>query len=139
MDVRNAVVPRQALVDEREVRIEQIDDAAILLDDGAEQNVSVSRSNDCRRLPSHAGESGRTFFNSRSSSHCPAKFATSASARAIRQHPLHLPRQHGRRVQHAALRVRHQLIVGNAAPQKEREPRRQLDVAEPERRAGARR
>ena len=61
VDVRNAVVPRQALVDEREVRIEQVDDAAILPDDRAEEHFGFAlRTTAAGCRPSRANRAGRS-------------------------------------------------------------------------------
>ncbi len=42
-DVRDAVVPRQPLVDERVVGVEQVDDAAVLAQHAAEQQLGLLR------------------------------------------------------------------------------------------------
>ena len=63
-------------------------------------------------------------------SHCPAKLATSASDRGSASMRLHLLLQHGGVLQSASLRKLEQLIVGNAAPQEERQPRGQLEIAD---------
>ena len=88
---------------------------------------SVSRWNDCRRLPSHSGESGRALRSSRSSSHWPAKLSTSASAlgsasirrtcRSSTAGSFSVPRPASASSS----------VVGNAAPEEERQPRRELD------------
>ena len=48
----------------------------------------------------------------------------------IREHPLHLPLEHRRLAQLPASRPRQQLVVRDRAPQEERQPRRQLEVAD---------
>ena len=68
----------------------------------------------------------------------PAKLSTSASDLRIGQHPPHLPLEHRRILQLALRRQRQQFVVRDAAPQEERQPRRQLEVADrirPRRRA----
>ena len=42
MNIRDPVVPRQPFVHEREVGVEQIDDAAIFAHDGAEQQLRLA-------------------------------------------------------------------------------------------------
>ena len=101
------------------------------------KSSSVSRWNDCRRLPSKSGESGLAFFSSRRNSHCPAKLVTSASARGSASMRRTCRSSDRRVLQRAAPRRIEQLIVRNAAPQEERQPRRQLEIAQAER--GARR
>src|SRR5262249_41415702 len=48
----------------------------------------------------------------------------------IRQHPAHLALERGRVLQLAAFRRGQQRLVWNAAPQEERQPRRELEVAD---------
>ena len=67
----------------------------------------------------------------RSCSHCAAKLLTSVEERRIGQHAPHLRRQHRAILQLSLLRSREQLFVGNAAPQEERQPRGELEVANP--------
>ena len=54
----------------------------------------------------------------------------------VGEHPPHLRAEHRGLAQLASLGGRQQLIVGNAAPQKERQPRRELEVADAIRRSG---
>ena len=49
----------------------------------------------------------------------------------VGQHAPHLLRQHGRVLQLPARRDVEQLVVGNAPPQEERQPRGQLEIADP--------
>ena len=49
----------------------------------------------------------------------------------VGQHPPGLLREHGRRLQRALRRHPQELVVGNAAPEEERQARRQFEVAEP--------
>ena len=93
---------------------------------------SVSRWNDWRRLPSKSGESGRAFCSSRRYSHCDAKFVTSASAFASASIRRTWRSSVGRRAQPALGGDGQQLVVGNAAPQEERQPRCQLEVGDAE-------
>ena len=142
VDVRDAVVPRQPLVDERVVRRQQVErrcgPRAMMLS----KNSSVSRWNAWRRLSSKSGnrsEFGCTLRTLRSCSHWPAKLSTSACDARIGQHPPHLPLEHGRILQLARARQRQQLVVRDAAPEEERQARRELDIADAIRRARRRR
>ena len=61
VNIRNAVVTRQPLVDERVVGVEQVDDAAVLAGRCVQKSISVSRRNAWRRLSSKSGvRSGRS-------------------------------------------------------------------------------
>ena len=58
------------------------------------------------------------------------KFATKASDRRIGQHPPHLPVQHRRVAQPAALRDVEELVVRNAAPEEERQAGGQIEIGD---------
>ena len=66
----------------------------------------------------------------RNDSHCPAKLVGERLRARIGQHPPRLALQHGRIAQLALRRQVEQLVVGDAAPEEERQTRRQLDVAD---------
>ncbi len=103
------------------------------------KSSSVSCCRPCRRLSSKSGNSFLSGSNPRRLrrySHWPAKLLTSASRPVVRQHPAHLLFEDGRLLQPALRRKRDELVVGNAAPEKERQPRRQLEVADAVCRAG---
>ena len=74
-----------------------------------------------------------------SSSHWLAKLSTSACERGSREHAPHLLLEHGRIAQRSAHRRVQQLVVRNAAPQEERQPRREVEIAEAIRRRRRRR
>ncbi len=61
----------------------------------------------------------------RMSSHCCAKLATSGHGTRIGQHALHLLLEHARVAELAAFGKAEQLVVGHAAPEEERQPRRE--------------
>ena len=54
----------------------------------------------------------------------------------VREHPLHLLLQHRRVAERLLHGKRQQLVVRNAAPQEERQPRRQIEIADAIRRIG---
>ena len=72
----------------------------------------------------------------RRNSHCAAKLSTSAFDLRIGQHPPDLALEHRRILELALRRDAQQLVVGNAAPQEERQPRRELEIADRIDRAG---
>ena len=127
------VMPRQPLVDERIVGAEQIDDVAVVPDDALEEHArsrARTPAAGCRRNPGRPRSSAARVRTLRSCSHCPAKLLTSARDTGIRQHPADLPLAHGRILQPPARRRLQQLVVRDAAPEKEGQARRQLDVAD---------
>ena len=67
-------------------------------------------------------------------SHCSAKLVTSDLRPRVGQHPPHLLLEHVGLAELARARDVEQLVVGDAAPQEERQPRRQLEVADAVRR-----
>ena len=80
--------------------------------------------------------SGVSSHTLRVCSHSSKKFVTSAvRARGVGEHPPHLPLEDAGFAQFAADRQVEQLVVGDAAPQKERQTRREFDVGETIRRA----
>ena len=97
------------------------------------KNSSVSRRNASRRLSSKSGNrftTGSLASSARTFSHWPVKLATSACGPRIRQHAPHLLLEHGWILQLALRGELDQFVVGNAAPQEERQPRRQLEIAD---------
>ena len=63
IDVRNSVVPREALIDERVIRIQQIEHVVIFVQDAAEEQLRLfleRMSADCRRNSGNSSRSGAT-------------------------------------------------------------------------------
>ena len=131
VDVRNAVVLRQPFVDERVVGAQQIQHAAILAEDAVEEQLGF--------LPERLTE---IVVEVRKQSHVRRDRREVAQVQPLRgevvherarprvgEHPPRLPLEHGRLVEFAGNRHAQQLIVRNAAPEKERQPRRQLEIA----------
>ena len=131
-DVGNPVVPREPAIDEGVVGREQIDDRAVLAHDAHEEQLRLALHR-LQQVPVAVREvrsgSGCQSRRLRRCSHCDAKFFASASAAAsasIRRTccsstagSLSFPR-----------RQADQRVVGTAAPQEERQPRRQLQIAD---------
>ena len=87
----NPIVTRQTLVDEREVGVEQIDDAAILLHDGPEQQSPSHAAASAAGCASKSGESGRAFFSSRRIEPLPGEVGDERVRTRVGEHPAHLP------------------------------------------------
>ena len=87
--VRNAVVPRQPLVDEGVVRRQQVADAAVLPQLALEEQLASPRATPARRLSSNSGNSsgsGDACCRFRSHSHWPAKLLDERLRARIGQH-----------------------------------------------------
>ena len=134
VDVRNAVVPRQPLVDERVVGGQQLERRCDPRAAGC-RRTARSRAGTPRAGSRRSRETGpdpaSTSPTLRRSSHWPAKFvderlrradrpASAAPAARAPPDPSACPRS-------ASVE---QLVVGNAAPQEERQARRELEVAD---------
>ena len=101
VDVRNAVVAGQTLIDKGVIGGQQIHHAAVFAHDAGKKSL-VSSLMAWRRLSSKSGNASRLgaeFFRLRRKSHCSAKLSTRASDRWIGQHALHLLLQDGGLVQ----------------------------------------
>ena len=97
------------------------------------KNSSVSRWNACRRLSSKSGNSselGSTLRTLRSCSHWPAKLVTSVARRGSASIRRTCCSSTAGSSSLPWLGHLQQLVVGDAAPEKERQARRQLDVAD---------
>ena len=132
VDVRDAVVLGQALVDERVVRAQQIEHAAVLAHHAVDEHL--------RLLPEGLAE---VVVEVREDAHVrrdrvevaqvqplPGEVGHQVARARVGQHPPHLLRQDIRIPEHAPLGQIEPLIVRDAAPQEERQPRRQLQVVE---------
>ena len=90
VDVRDAVVPGEPLVHEREVGVEEVDDAAVLLDDRAEEQLGLA----LKRLPQVAVEVrriGSGVFQLAQEQPLAGEVGDERLGPRIRQHPAHLP------------------------------------------------
>ena len=63
-------------------------------------------------------------------SHWPAKLLDQRLRTRVGEHPLHLLLEHGRLVQRLLLRHVQELVIRDAAPQEERQARRQLEIGD---------
>ena len=101
------------------------------------KNSSVSCRNACRSLLSKFGKSPRRRDVAlQVAQHQPlaGEVVHERPRLRVRQHPPHLLLEHRRLAQLALRGERQQLVVRNAAPQEERQPRRQLEIGDARRR-----
>ena len=130
VDVRDAVVLRQPLVDERVVRVQQIDDAAIFADDAVEEQLDFAP----HRLPQRIVEVGidqrqrARALQAAQVQPLAGEVLRQRLGPRILQHAADLPLEHDRILEPALARERDQLIVGAGAPQEERQARRQVQI-----------
>ena len=131
-DARDAVVPRQPLVDEGVRAVEEVEDAAVLADDVLEEQLGLAAHRDAQvvverrelvpvarraiRARGTAATGRRTPRQRRAPSGPAACGAPAPRARRLAQLPL--------------VRRAHQLVVRHARPQEVRQPRRQLVLAD---------
>ena len=132
LHVGNAVVPREPVVDEGVVGVEQVEDAAVLPHDALEEQLRLA----AERLPQPVVEVGEEHLRRprrlqvAELQPLPDEVVGQGAGAVVGEHPAHLPPQLPG-VGHAARRRRvQQLVVGHAAPEEEREARRQLEVAD---------
>ena len=133
VDVGDAVVPRQPLVDERVVGVQEIHDAAVFAHDAVEEERRLF----LHRLPKVVVEIGEGFqirngvLEIAQVQPLLGEVGDQRLRSRVCQHPLDLLFEHGGIFQLALARERQQLVVGKAAPEKERQPRRQREVVQP--------
>ena len=138
VDVRNPVVPGQPLVDERVVGGHQLHDRAVFPHDALEEHLGFAP----ERLAEVVVEIREQVRVGLHVAHVAqlqplAGEVVDERPRArVGQHAATCCLEHGGVLQLPCFRHAQQFIVWNAAPQEERQPRRQLDIADPERRAG---
>ena len=133
VDVGDAVVPRQPLVDERVVGGQQVEDAAVLAHDAVEEQLGLALRTPgagCRRSRGTRASSGCLLRRLRRCSHWPAKLSTSACAFGSASMRRTCCSSTAGFCSLPCAASAEQLVVGNAAPEEERQPRRQLEIAE---------
>ena len=138
VDTRHPVVRRDPLVEERVVRGEQVGHAAVFLDDAPEQKLRLG----AEPLPQVVVEVGEGARVGRDGVEVPQVQPLRREVRGqglgagVGQHAPHLGPQHVGVAQAARRRHVDQLVVGQAAPQEERQARGQLEAADGIRGAG---
>ena len=133
VDIRNAVVPGEPLVDERIVRGQQIEHIAILADDAVEEQFDFTAHGAAQRIV-------EVGIDHRQRTHAvhpaqvqplPGEIDRQRFGARIREHAPDLPFEDRRIFQLALARQRDQGVVGHSAPEKERQPRCQFQIADP--------
>src|SRR5205823_7431665 len=129
----------EPLVDEGVIGGEQIEDAVVLAHDAVEKQLGLAH----KRLAQVVVEFGKQVFTRYGVFQIPKlqPLADEVLHDRIRsrigEHAAHLLLEHRRIPETALCRDLQQLVVGNAAPEKKRQPRRQLEVAQTVDRAGS--
>ena len=133
VDVRQAVVPRQPLVHERVVGGHQVQHVAILAHDAGEEELGLApearRAGRCRS-PGTRRCSARCSAGCGCAATARRSSRTSACGLRVGQHAAHLRLEHRGLAQAPRRGQVEQRVVGHAAPEEERQARRQLDVAD---------
>src|SRR5207247_5346097 len=136
--VRDPVMPRQPLVDERVVGAQEIDNTAVLADDAPGEELGFP----VERLAQVVVEVRKRLGIRRHVPHVPqeeplpGEVVHERAGAVVGEEPAHLLLQHLRMPQLASDRDVEQFVVRNAAPDEEGQARGQLDVAEPIRDGG---
>ncbi len=131
-------MPGQALVDERVVRIQQIEHAAILAHDAVEQQLGFA----LERLPQIVvevrkhQEVGVPVPQLAQEQPLSGEIGDERARPRVVQHPSDLLLERRGVLELALLGGLQQLLVGNAAPQEKRQARRQLEIGDAVRGAG---
>ena len=133
-------VERKWVVEEREVGVEQVEDAPILANDRGEEQLGLAR---------HRLAESSKLGNSRSSGciiHDELKMENRKLSRpaalgkrlgaGVGEHPMHLRLEHSRTLELTAAGQIEQLVVGNAAPKEERQSGGELQIRDRVRRIG---
>ena len=131
MDVRDAVVLREPLVDKGVVRRQQIEDAAVFAEHAVEEEVGFRPHRRAKRLV-EVGEDqpvGLFRFDVAHEQPLLGEVADERFGSSVAQHPPDLALEHGRCVQLPLRRDVEQGVVRNAAPEEEGKARRELEIA----------
>src|SRR5262249_52342492 len=127
-DVRDAIVLRKPLVHERVVGGQQIDDVSVLADDAPKEQLGLAS----ERLAKVVVEVGEKIRVGNDPAQVPqlqplaGEVGHERIRSWIRQHPSDLLVENLRLAEAAAVRHRQQLVVRDAAPQKERKARGEI-------------
>ena len=133
-------MPRQPLIDERVVGIQEIHHAAVLTHDAVEEQGCLV----LHRLPKVVVEIGEGFqvrngvLEISQVQPLLGEIGDERLGSRVSQHSLDLLFEHDGLFQFALARERQQLVVRQTAPEKEGQSRRQRKVVQPIRRVGAR-
>ena len=136
--VWNAVVAGQSFVDEGVVRRQQFEDAAVLAQDAAEKELRFSPHRLAQAVFEIGEEKALRLQRSQVAQVEPlsGEVGDECVRARIREHPSHLLLEHVRIPEPSARREVNQFVVGNAAPQEERQARGQREIADAMNRSG---
>src|SRR5262249_986150 len=125
-DSFNAVVPGQALVDEAEVGIDQVQDATVFPHDGLEEQLGLAEHGRAQLVVETGEDPGIWGDQGEIAGREPLAGEAVYERRRLRviEHPPHLRLQVGPQL--ALLGEAEQLVVRHAAPEEVRQPARQL-------------
>src|SRR4029079_5978561 len=129
----------ETLVDEGVVGRQQVEDVAVLAHDAVEEELRFA----LKRFAQRVVEVGELVMVRRDRLEVaqvqplPGKVADERVRAAIGDHALHLALEYGGLTELPPCGEIEELFVRNAAPQKERQPGRELDIADPMDRAGS--
>ena len=129
----HAVVPGQPLVQERVVGGDQVEGAAVLAQDALEEQLRLAAEGPAQGLVEvgEDDEVGRDRGQVAQVQPLGREVGDQRRRPPVGEHAPHLGLEHRGVAQLAAGRGLDQLVVGQAAPEEERQPRRQLEVAHP--------
>ncbi len=132
VDVRDAVMLREPFVDERVVGAQEIERASILAQDALEKELGLLPEG----LPEIVVEVRKQPHVRRDRRKIPqlqplrCEVGHQGSRTLVGEHPPHLPLERRRLMERFGRREVQQLVVWNAAPEEERQPGRQLQIAD---------
>src|SRR6185369_8614503 len=126
----DAVVPRQPFVDERVIRRQKIEDAAVFADDAREQQFGLMphRLTEVVVKVRESLRIANDVFEVSQIEPLAGKVLDERVRLGVREQPAHLRRSHQRIAQATSLREAEEPVVGNAVPEKERQARSERDV-----------
>ena len=130
--VRDAVVSREPFVEKRVVRAQQVDDAPVLPQLAFHEQLGLTLKGLAEVLVEPGKQIRIRCDAADAAQHQPlaSEIVDQRRRPGISQHPVHLLVERGRVAQLASSREIEELVVGNAAPHEERQPRRQLEIAQ---------
>ena len=130
--VRNPVVPGEPLVHERVRRGQQVEDAAVAAQHAVDEQLGLAPERPPQVLVETGEEPRVGLLRIDVAKEQPllGEVVHEGGRPRIREHPAHLAVEHPGLAQPAPNRGVEQFFVGNAAPQEERQARRQLEIAD---------
>src|SRR5262249_29216620 len=131
-DSLNPVMASQTIIEEGMIRRHQIDDAAILQEDTADEQLGFRREVFAQRLVESLEDRRIGLYEIETVQSQPLhrKAADKARRFRIRQHPLDLSIDRARLAQTFRNREVEQFFVGSCVPEKEGKTRRQFEISE---------